>query len=97
MRVIIIDKTYLDSERVKGPFALINQLMPDEYPLSCREIEANSIGEVKLANPGKTVMTAAAYNAFHLALEVSHSDKIELMLLKEKELNIEAALETGNV
>jgi len=46
MKVVIIDKTFKDSEKVKGPFAAINALMPDDYPMNCREEDWQSVGHL---------------------------------------------------
>lgn len=86
MRVIIIDKTFKDSERVSGPFALLNQAIPDDYPMKCREVEANNIGEVKTANPGKTVMSATAYNAMHTGMINANKNALDAIDNKHKEL-----------
>lgn len=87
MIVVIIDKTFKDSDRIKGPWFEINKLMPDDHPMSVREEEWVSVGAAKAANPGKTVMTNTAYNTMMSNLHVTHKDKTDLMELKADEVN----------
>jgi len=87
MLVVIIDKTFKDSEKVKGPFAAINASMPDDYPMNCREEEWQSVGEARQANPNKSVMSAAAYNALINTLHGTQKDKLDAMDLKVNEIN----------
>jgi len=87
MKVIIIDKTFKDSDKVNGSFASVNATMPDDYPMSCREEEWPNLGAAKQANPGKQVMSAVAYNAVMKTNHVTHKDKIDAMDLVTDEIN----------
>ena len=87
MRVIIIDKTYADSERTNGPFAALNTAMPDDYPMKCREKDYPNMGAAIADNPGKTVMLVTAYQAMHKVLRNTHSDKLNQRDAKTKEIN----------
>lgn len=89
MKVVIIDKTFKDSERTKGPWFEINKLMPDDYPMQVREEDWANVGVAKAANPDKIVMNATAYNTMMKTLHTTHKDKIDLIEMKTDEINLE--------
>ncbi len=79
-------KTYKDSNKTSGDFCEINKLMPDSYPLVCRQNDYDSLEDAQSDNEGLTVLSEASYNSLIESLEEENSYLIELRLLKIAEI-----------
>lgn len=88
MRVVIIEKTYKDSERSVGDFAEINAQFADNYPMECKEEDHDSLESAQSANPSATVMSTAQYTQFIAEMAASHADVLKQMKAKIQELTL---------
>jgi len=88
MKFVIIDKTYKDFDRTRGPYSEILPLFPDNYPLTCIEKEYESMGKAVSDNIGKQVMTVEQYDQHQRNLINQHKNLHDLMRLKTKEINL---------
>ncbi len=81
MKILVILKTNKDIIST-GPDSDIHALLPDNYPMSCLEVEFDSLEEAQVAHPGKTVMESSAYNSMLDSMIEEHKDIVDLFELK---------------